>query len=167
MSPVIVATDTPAIVDAAARVISDVIDGHIFAAGVTQSVIDLVPQVVPLADDFTEADFPVVTVALGQWSPVLLPTNERLTITLNCAVYRWRAPLAENANALLRHRDDIADAWIARTKGYLTELSVQSMVLMGGPGIVPVNLPNVARGFLSLPFTVEVKCNRIVSPQPA
>lgn len=171
MSPVptaaVAAPNTAAIIDGAARVMSDAIDGHIYAAGVTQSVTDLVPQVVPLADDISEGDFPAVTVAMGEWSPILQPGNLRLGLTLVCAIWTRRVPLAENARLLYECRDRLETAWIAHSKAYMTEASIQSAVLMGGPGIVPVNLPTAARPFLTLPFTIEIKCNHDVSPQPA
>ena len=162
-------TDTAAIVDGCARVIADVIGGHVFAAGITTSVTAAAPEVVPLADDFTEAGMPMVTCAMGHWEPLLQPGNERLHITIVASVWRPRVPLGENTAALYADRDAIADAWIAHTKAYLTENSLQSAVLMGGPGIVSRAIPsgNGERTFLTLPFTVEVKCNRIVVPQPA
>lgn len=160
-------TNTAAIVDGAARVISDAIDGNIFAAGVTESVTGAAPLVVPIADDFSEMAFPVVTVALGAWTPKLQPGNERLHATLLCAVWRERAELGQNVALLYADRDAIADAWIARTKAYLTEATLQSAIVMGGPGIVPRQLPNSGRVLLTLPFTVDVVCNRTVLPQPA
>jgi hypothetical protein len=162
-------TNTQAIVDGCARVIAEIISGTVFAAGVTPSVTGPEPTVVPLADDFTEVGMPIVTCAMSKWSPALQPGNERLTMDILCAVWRPRAGLGENTNALYADRDAIADAWIAHTKAYLTELTLQSAIVMGGPGIVPRQLPagNGQRWFLSLPFTVEVKCNRVVVPAPA
>jgi hypothetical protein len=163
------ALDTAAIVDGAARVIADAINGHVFAAGVTQTVTDPAPAVVPLADDFTEGGLPAVTVALGAWEPLLQPGNERLHVTLVCAVWRPRVPLGDNTVALYGDRDAIADAWLAHSKAYLAEARIQSAVLMGGPGIVPRSIPitDTARLFLTLPFTVEVITNRAVVPAPA
>jgi hypothetical protein len=162
-------TDTNAIVDGAAQVIAGVVNGHIFAAGVTTSVTDAAPEVVPLADDFTEAGLPMVTVAMGPWNPLLQPGNERLHMTLHCAVWRPRVPLGDNVSALYGDRDAIADAWIAHTKEYLVEHTLQSAILMGGPGIVPRALPSgdASRSFLTLPFTVDIVCNRSVVPLPA
>jgi hypothetical protein len=160
---------TKAIVDGAARVIADVIGGQVFAAGVTQSVLDAQPYVVPVADDFTEVGFPIVTVAAGAWTSLAQPGNERIHITLNCAVWRDRVPLAENVNALYDDRDAIADGWVAHTKAYLVEAHLQSALMTDGPGIVPRSLPagQGARVLLSLPFSVEVICNRPVIYQPA
>ena len=162
-------TDTAAIVDGCARVIAEIIDGHVFAAGLTASVLAAEPGVVPFADDFTEAGMPAVTCALGKWDPILQPGNERLHIEIIAAVWRPRVPLGTNAAALYADRDAIADAWIAHTKAYLTELTLQSAVVMGGPGIVSRSVPSAQqeRTYLTLPFTVEVVCNRIVIPQPA
>lgn len=155
--------------DAAARVIADAIDGHIFAAGVTTAVTDVQPLVVPLADDFTEGGLPAVTVAMGLWSPILQPGNERLTVVLECAVWRPRLPLGDVVVALYADRDRIADAWIAHTKAYGTESLLQSAILAGGPGIVPRALGQAdnPRLFLTLPFTVNCTFNRTVVPQPA
>ncbi len=163
-------TNTAAIVDGSARVIAGAIDGHIFAAGVTQSVTDAAPLVVPLADDFTESGMPAVTCAMGAWEPLLQPGNERLHLTIVGAVWRPRFPLGENTAALYADRDAIADAWIAHTKAYLVEASLQSAILAGGPGIVPRQLgggDTTPRLYLTLPFTVNVVCNRTVVPQPA
>jgi hypothetical protein len=162
-------TDTAAIVDGCARVIAEVISGTVFAAGITASVTGPEPTVVPLADDFTEVGLPMVTCAMGSWKPLLQPGNERLHMTIVCAVWRQRGALGENTNLLYADRDAIADAWIAHTKAYLTENTLQSAIVMGGPGIVPRQLPagNGQRWFLSLPFTVEVVCNRVVVPAPA
>lgn len=163
------AINTSAIVDGAARVIATAINGSVFAAGVTDAVTDVQPYIVPVADDWSEVGFPVVTVVMGVWAPALQPGNERLTMTLNCAVWRERVPLGESTSALYADRDAIADAWIAHTKAYLAEAQIQSAILEGGPGIVPRVVPagQGARILLSLPFTVEVKCNRQVIPQPA
>lgn len=161
-------TTTTAIVDGCARVIADAIGGHVFAAGVTVAVTSAAPEVVPLADDFTETGLPAVTCAMGQWDPLLQTTNERLHLTIVAAVWRSRVPLGDNTAALYADRDAIADAFIAHTKAYVTEASLQSAILMGGPGIVPRTLPrgDSSREFLTLPFTVQVVCNRIVVPLP-
>jgi hypothetical protein len=161
--------DTKAIVDGSARVIAGAIDGHIFAAGVTQSVLDNAPLVVPIARDFTEAGLPAVTCAMGPWDPALQPANERLRMTILCAVWREAGELGQNVNLLYDDRDAIADAWIAHSKAYLTEVSVQSAILAGGPGIVPRSLgdPGATRNFVTLPFSVNVVCVRVVVPQPA
>lgn len=163
------ATGTSAIVDGCARVIADAISGTIFAAGVTDSVTSAEPQVVPLADDFTEVGLPAVTCAMGPWKPALQPGNERLHLEILGVVWRPRVPLGSNVSALYADRDAIADAWIAHTKAYLTEASLQSAILAGGVGIVPRSLgdPTNPRRFLTLPFSVNVVCNRPVVPQPA
>jgi hypothetical protein len=162
-------TSTTAIVDGCARVIADVIGGHVFAAGVTTSVTSVAPEVVPLADDFTEVGLPAVTCAVGPWTPLLQPGNERLHIEILAVIWRPRVPLGDNVAALYADRDAIADAWIAHTKAYITEATLQSAILAGGPGIVPRSLgdPQAPRMFLTLPFSVNVVCNRPVVPQPA
>ena len=167
---------TTTIVDSIARVCAEAIgpDAHVFAAGVTTDVTTAEPMVVPVADDFSEAGMPAVTVALGPWSPALQPGNERLTLTLLGAIWANRLPLAENTQLLYAARDSLADAFIEHTKAFLHEARVQSAILMGGPGIRPRSVPRGLsatevgeRIFLTLPFTVEVKCNRTVVPQPA
>lgn len=162
-------TNTAAIVDGAARVIAGAISGHIFAAGVTLAVTGVEPLVVPLADDFTEGGLPAVTCAMGLWTPLLQPDNERLHIEILGAVWRPRVPLGDNIALLYADRDAIADAWIAHSKAYLVEATLQSAILAGGPGIVSRSLgePANPRWFLTLPFTVNVVCNRSVSAQPA
>lgn len=167
---VLMSTSTTGIVDGCARVISGVIDGHIFAAGVTQSVLDAAPLVVPMARDYLETGLPAVTCAMGPWTALLQPGNERLHLTILGAVWREAAELGDNMLLLYADRDAIADAWIAHTKAYLTELTLQSAILVGGPGIMPRSLvreDGSTRNFLTLPFTVNVVCNRTVVPQPA
>jgi hypothetical protein len=173
------ALTTTRILDAAARACAVAIgvsegdlDNHIFAAGVTDAVTELEPMVVPLADDFTEAGLPAVTLTLGKWTPLLQPGNERLTFTLVGAIWRPRVPLGENTAALMNDRDALADAFIAHGKAFLHDPAVQSVVLMGGPGIRARAVPKgtsseASRILLTLPFTLEVKCNRTVIPQPA
>ncbi|MBV9487175.1 MAG: hypothetical protein JO246_14085 [Frankiaceae bacterium] len=163
------AISTARIVDGAARVIANVINGQVFAAGVAQDVMDAQPYVVPMADDFTEVGFPIVTVAAGAWTQLAQPGNERLHLTLNCAVWRDRELLADSVVALYGDRDAIADGWVAHSKDYLVEAHVQSALLTGGPGIVPRAIPagQGARILLSLPFSVEIVCNRSVVFQPA
>lgn len=166
---------TTRIVDAIAQVCAEAIgpDAHVFAAGVTIDVTNAEPMVVPVADDFSEAGMPAVTVALGPWTPLLQPGNERLTMRLLGAVWAPRVPLDVNTQLLYAARDSLADAFIAHTKAFLVEERLQSAILMGGPGIVPRSIPRAGaaadlgdRLFLTLPFTVEVKSNRTVIPQP-
>ena len=167
---------TTTIVDAVAQVCAEAIgpDAHIFAAGITVDVTTAEPFVVPVADDFSEAGMPAVTVALGPWSPALQPGNERLTVTLLGAIWANRVPLDVNTKLLYDARDSLADAFIAHTKAFGHEPRIQSAILMGGPGIKPRGAPRGTsaaevgeRLFLTLPFTVEVKCNRSVVPQPS
>lgn len=159
-----------AVVDAIGRVVADAIDGHVFAAGVTTSVLAAAPEVVPLADDFTEGGLPVVTVAMGPWTNLAQPGNERKHRDVSCVVWRPRVPLGDNVAALYADADAIADAFIAHSKAYLAEPTLQSAILTGGPGIVPRSIPSAngaAREFLTLPFTVAVVLNRSVQFQPA
>lgn len=174
MAPETITTTT--ILDSIARVCALAIgpDAHVFAAGVTTDVTTAEPLVVPVADDFTETGMPAVTCALGPWSSVLQPGNERLTITVLGAIWANRVPLAECTRLLYDARDSLADAFIGHAKAYLHEPRIQSAVLMGGRGIVPRQIPRGLtagdagdRLFLTLPFSVEVKCNRTVVPQPA
>jgi len=164
---------TSPIVDACASVIADAIHGSTFAAGVTQSVMDAQPLVVPLADDFTEGGLPVVTCALGTWNPIPNPSQEQYgrsnPFQILCVVWRPRLPLGANVAALYLDRDAIADALIAHSKLKLVEPHVEAAILAGGSGIVPRSLgdPQSPRMFLTLPFTVNVFTNRIVTFQPA
>jgi len=163
------AARTTAIVDGCARVIAGAIDGKVFAAGVTESVMSAQPEVVPLADDFTEVGLPAVTCAMGKWTTIQQPGNERLHLEILGVVWRPRVPLGANVAALYADRDAIADAWLAHSKAYLSEASLQSAMLEGGAGVVPRSLGDIQnpRRFLTLPFTVNVVCNRTVVPQPA
>lgn len=159
------------IVDAVARVCAQAVQGKHYAAGVTTDVITEQPEVVPVADDFGETGLPAVTVVMGSWSPVIGSGWERLTVKLMGAVWRPRQPLAENTTKLYADRDALVDAFIAHTKAFLHEPTLQSAVLEGGPGIRPRAIPRgggaESRLFLTLPFTVEVKVQRAVVPQPA
>jgi hypothetical protein len=167
---------TTRILDSVARVCMTAIDdlAHAFAAGVTDEITELEPDVVALADDFTETGLPMVTLTLGKWAPALQPGNERLTLTVEGNVWRSRVPLGVNTAALYADRDALADAFMEHTKAFAHEPAITSAILQGGPGIVPRAIPRGlsergtgARLFLTLPFTVEVKTNRIVRPQPA
>lgn len=167
---------TSTIVDAVARILAEATggDNHVFAAGVTLDVTTNEPLVVPLADDFSESGMPAATVALGDWSPVLGGGIERLTMTIQCAIWRDRGDLGATAVELYADRDKLADAFGAHAKAYLHEPSTQSVILQGGPGIRQRSLPKVGpngetrdRLFLTLPFTVEAKLDRRLVPQPA
>lgn len=170
---------TATIVDALARVCAVAIgisqgdlDNHIFAAGVTDAVTTAEPFVVPLADDFSEAGMPAVTVALGPWESILQPGNERLKVTLLGTIWRPRVPLGDNAVLLYGDRDALANALIDHTKAFGHEIHLQSAILQGGPGLQSREIPRAPAGsgsrmFLTLPFTVNVVCNRTVVPQPA
>jgi hypothetical protein len=161
--------DYAAIVDSCARVISGAVSGgKIFAAGITLSALSAVPELVPLADDFTEAGMPAILCAIGPWTPHYQPGNMRNHIDVHCSVWRPRVPLGDNTNALYADCAAIEREFIAHTKLYLAP-EVQSGMLMGGPGIVSRSIPSgqAERTFLTLPFTVQVVLNRIVIPQPA
>lgn len=160
-------TDTNAIVDGAAKVIAGILTGHIFASGLTAAVTGTA-DVVAMADDFTE-HIPAVTVALSDWTSTLQPGSERLHASLLCTVWRPRNPLDESVQALYGDRDKISNAWIAHTKAYLVETTLQSAILAGGPGIVERRLGDPANPnlYLTLPFTVNVVCMRAVVPLPA
>lgn len=161
--------DYPAILDSCARVIAGAVPGStLFAAGVTLTAISAVPELNPLADDFTEAGMPAVTVAIGPWTPLAQSGNVRDHITVHCAIWRPRVPLGDNTNALYADASALEREFAAHTKLYLAP-DVQSGMLMGGPGIVPRALPsgNNERWFLTLPFTVDVVLNRIVVFAPA
>jgi hypothetical protein len=170
---------TTRVIDAVARVCATAIgvsegdlDNHIFAAGVTDEVTAADPMVVPLADDFTEAGLPAVTVALGPWSSAWYGSEERVSMTLLCAVWRPRLPLGEVTAQLYADRDAIADAFLDRTKAFGHEPALQSAKPKGGPGIRSRSIPRVisaesGRTFLTLPFTVDVTLSRRATPQPA
>lgn len=157
-----------AVLDAAAKVVAGAIDGHVFAAGVTQEVTTAAPTVVPIADDFTQVGFPIVLLTLGAWHPALLPGLERYgnsdPLQLLGSVWVPRFPLAEAVQALLGYRDAIVDAWIDHTKAGLVVAELQAAVLAGGPGLVPQKVGE--QEFLTLPFTVNVTLNRSVTPKP-
>lgn len=155
-------------VDGAARVIRDAVEGYIYASGATEAVTDAAPDVVPLDDSFTEQGLPAVLVAMGPWIPAIQPGNERLTLDLVCSVWRPRVPLGEVVAQLYADRDAISDAWIAHAKAYLTENTLQSAVLQGGPGIVPRETDKGStRFFLTLPFRIQIKANRAVDVEAA
>jgi hypothetical protein len=166
-------TTTAAILDGTARTIAGAIpDSHIFAAGTTASVVSAAPLVVPIAEDFLEDGAgAAVLCTLGPWESALQPGNERLKVTILCSVWRpLGIDLGQVVNLLLAVRDAIADAFIAHSKAYLAEATVQSLMLAGGPGLVPrtigADTPN-PRPFLTLPFNANAVLNRTVVPQPA
>lgn len=158
-----------ATIDAIGRVMADAVDGHVFAAGVTVEATGAAPELVPIADDFTEGGFPVVTVALGPWQAINQPGNQRVHIELRCAVWRARVPLGESASALYDDLQAIDAALSAHTKAYRIEPTLQSALLTGGPGIVPRTVPSGSgeRTLLTLPFTIDVVLAAIVVLRPA
>lgn len=169
---------TTVVLDAVARICSEAIGGgKVFAAGLTDAVTDLDPDVVPLADDFAEhiggdEGAPAVTVTLGAWSAPLLPGHVRETITVECAIWRRRVPLGENIQKLYGDRDRLIRAFAAHTLGFQHVDSVTSVILLGSKGIKAMALPR--RGgqeatalFLTLPFRVEVKVQYHLQAQPA
>lgn len=167
---------TRGIVHAVGRVCAEAIGAgnYVFAAGELEDTTELEPTVVDLADDFTEGGFPFVTLALGPWKPVIQPGALRDTITLQGAVWRERVPIDVNTVGLYSDRDALETAFLAHTKAFGAVEAIQSAILMGGPGIRPRSVPRADRAAgagdrlcLTLPFTVEVKCNRTVLPQPA
>lgn len=172
-------SETPRIIDALGRICAEALglddpEGHVFAAGSTEDIVTNEPAIVPLADDFTEAGMPAVTLALGPWTSLQQPGNERLTFQVEGAFWRERVPLGENTAALYAHRDALSDAVIRHGKAFLEDGTIQSVVLKGGPGIRPRSVPRAlaaaGRGdrlFLTLPFALEVKCNRAVTAKPA
>ncbi len=161
---------TQRVVDGCARVVAGIDSGRVYASGLTQDVTDAEPAVVPLAIDFLEtAGEAAVTVALGPWTPTLQPGNEREHLELRGAIWVASVPLDTAMNRLYAYRDALKDQWIAHTKAWLVEASLQSAVLRGGPGIVPRTVPRAegaARAFLTLPFTVDVVTARAVVPVP-
>lgn len=122
------------VLDAIGRICSEALGGdeHVFAAGVTQEVADADPMVVPLADDFIETGMPACTLALGEWSPVLQPHQERLTLEVLGAIWRNRVPLDDNTVGLYDDCDTLRDAFIAHAYAFNHHEQIQSVVLMGG-----------------------------------
>ncbi len=163
-------TRTKTILDSVGQAIAGVISAsYLFASGETAAVTGATPNVVPISDDLSELGTPFVTIALGPWDPILQPGNERLHLEVVCRIWRNRVPIGENTNELLDDRDAIADAFIAHAKLFGHDPNVQSAVLAGGRGIEPIRVPagDAERLFLTLPFTVDVRANRPVTPQPA
>ena len=158
-------------IDAVGRICAEALGGedHVFAAGVTQDVLDAEPMVVPLADDFSEAGMPAATLAIGEWKPVLQPGQERFQLELLGAIWVPRVPLGENVAALLSIAVSLTDAFIAHGHAFGHEATVQSVTLMGGPGIRQRSLPKGSGFalFLTLPFTVDLRLLRSVVPKPA
>lgn len=159
------ATQTQAVIDAIAGVIKGAIDGHVFAAGITQAVTDAQPLVVPMADDFAEAGMPAVTVAMSPWEFLPQPGNQRQHRDAQCVVWRPRYPLGENLQALYADLDAINAAFVAHARAGNVEPELQSAILAAGPGIVERSI--AAGDFLTLPFTVRVVINHLVTYQPA
>ena len=126
-------------------------------------------MVVPLADDFSEVGYPFVTVAMAPWTNLAQPGNARKHRDAYCVIWRERVPLGPNVAALYADCDAVGDAFVAHSKAFLAEPTLQSAILIGGPGIVPRELgdPQAPRRFLTLPFTVQVVLNQSVVFQPA
>jgi len=164
---------TTIVMDAIAQVCSLALGGgHVFAAGTTDSVTGVDPDVVPLADDFIEAGMPAITVTLGPWQPPMLPGHVRETVTCLGAIWRRRVPLAENVQGLYGDRARLIRAFVAHARAFEHVDAIQSAVLMGGPGLKGRAIPRRggAEGtalFLTLPFKVEVKLMYTLVAQPA
>jgi len=165
-------TVTAAILDGVGRVIAGAVpDGYVFAAGTTQSVLDAAPLVVPVDDKFAELIGAAgVLCTLGAWESAIQGGNERLRVTILCSVWRpLGADLGQVVNLLLADRDALAGAFIDHAKAFGTEATLQSLMLAGGPGLVPRSIgegPGAAT-FLTLPFNANAVLNRTVVPKPA
>ncbi len=169
---------TIAIVNAVARVCAEAIGAgnYVFAVAESENPdpdVDVEPMVVDLADDFTEAGFPLISLTIGPWT-TSYGGEERLTHNLVGSIWRERFPLDVNTRGLMNDRDALADAFIAHTKAFSITPEIQSALLMGGPGIRPRSIPRADKAagsgdrlFLTLPFTVQVKANRPTFPKPA
>lgn len=168
---------TRGVLHAAGRVCAEAVgaDAYVFAASLgddTQT--ELAPMVVDPAVDFTEQQFPVVTLTLGPWSQAVQPGIHRIRFTLNGIVWRELAPIDVNTLGLLSDRDALAEAFIAHGKAFSLVPDLEDAVLKAGPGIRPRSVPRADfaagagdRVLLTLPFSVEIVCNRLISPQPA
>lgn len=167
---------TATVLDAIGRVCAEAIPDaeHVFAADVSAEQAGAAPEIVPLADDFTEVGLPAVLVALGQWESAFRTSLERLTLIAECSVWRERFPLGENAALLYQDRDALAEAFIEHAKLYFADPAIQSAVLMGGSRLVTRAIPRGTgdqqtgpRLFLTLPFRIKVVCERVKPAQPA
>jgi hypothetical protein len=144
-------------------------DPRVFVAGLEGPDPDNA-ELVPVADDFSEAGTPFVTMALGPWSPALFGSSERRTLQVKGAVWRDRTPIGDVVKLLLADLDAIVDLVIEHSKAFLEVDYVQSVKCKGGPGIRARAVPrgtNADRIFLTVPFDLEIKCERRASPQPA
>lgn len=167
---------TKRILHAVGRVCAEAIgsESYVFAVTDPAEVDEAInPTVVGLSDDFTETGFPFVTLALGPWT-TLYGGEERLTFNLVGSVWAERVPLGTNTELLYSCRDALADAFVAHTKAFNASEEIQSAVLMGGAGVRARTVPRSVhaegtgdRVLLTLPFDVQVKANRPISPQPA
>jgi hypothetical protein len=170
--------DTAAVIRAVGRVILGAIgvsnsteaEQRVFIAGLEGPDEDH-DGLVPIADDFTEVGMPVVTLALGSWTPALYGSSERRTLMLRGAVWRDRVDIADSSRLLLTDLDALVDLFIDHGKAFGAVAAVQSAQLKGGPGIRPRAVPKKtgesSRLFLTLPFDIEVKCHRRAQPRPA
>ncbi len=163
--------DFAAVEDGCARTMADAIpDALVFAAGVTTAVTSAAPDVIPLADDFSEVGTPFVTSLIRDWQDLSQPMNERLHLTVECGIWRPRVDLPANRAALWTDLAAALEAFHAHAKGYLAEPHIQSSVVTGGKGPQSRSLPaagNAQRAFLYLAFEVEIKTNRYVDFQAA
>lgn len=152
------------VLDATARVCADAIGGTVFAAGDTAAITGVQPLVVPVADDWSEVGYPIVTAVLGTWGSKRQSMVERLHIAIECAVWRERSPLGETHAALLGDLNAIRAELLLHDKLHVPHAALQWAMLEGGAAFRPVSVPTgqTARMLLSAPFTVNV-----VTEEPA
>ena len=168
---------TRSVLNASGRVCAEAVGAgaYVFAASLGEDTsTEEATMVVDPAVDFSEQEFPVVTLTLGPWNQAVQPGIHRIHFTLNGIVWRERAPIDVNTLGLLSDRDALAEAWLAHGKAFGIVPDLEDAVMKSGPGIRPRSVPraDLAQGagervLLTLPFAVEIVCNRLVSPQPA
>lgn len=146
--------------DALGRVCADVLGfHHVYAAGVSNEVTAVSPTVVPWVDDFVEGGLPCVTLLLGEWT-VSAASWERRRYLVTATIWRERTPIGETIAALYADIDKLREAFPPHARAYDHVPSLQSAVVMGGPGIESRSMPRdpepQARWFLVAPVQIEV-----------
>lgn len=166
---------TTAVWDAVASVCEDLTGiTHVYAAGVTPSVLYDGDLVTPLQDDFIEAGLPAVVVMLGPHSAITGHGQTRMTYEFRINVWAYRQPLGDQTALLADAIDELYRGFEQHSKAKLhaedEDYQLQSALITGGRGIearqaaAAENQPD--RVFLVAPLTAQVKVDVSTSPQP-
>lgn len=148
----------PTIFQALTRVCSDVtgvkvVYGvNIGTGGGNQTVIR------PISDEL--ADEPAIFLVPGAWNVIPGGGHGRFTLTAQGSIWVPRADPEAGSVALMEIFGDLYDAFVARSKAYQPDPTLQSVLLTEGEGMSDAEWPVDSNTWhLTWPFALEVKVN--------